>query len=144
MSQEWSRVVSAEVKKTLQCIQTHCSQLTPQNKKTVKSHLSLTLMRVKLVLHIIYTSEPRDLGRVIKIGQARNQWEEKCDDTMEKGNLHTLGRWCEDYTPTLHYTARVTLCQITRALYSEHSAQVASFIIPSSHYQPSPPTEETQ
>ena len=64
---------------------------------------------------------------------------------MEKGNLHTLGRWCEDYTPTLHYTARVTLCQITRpGLYSEHSAQVASFIIPSSHYQPSPPTEETQ
>ena len=29
-------------------------------------------------------------------------------------------------------------------LYWEHSAQVASFIIPSSHYQPSPPTEETQ
>ena len=52
MSQEWSRVVSAEVKKeykTLQGIQTHCSQLTSQNQKTVKSHLSLTLMRVKLV-----------------------------------------------------------------------------------------------
>ena len=52
MSQEWSRVVSAEVKKeymTLQGIQTHCSQLTSQNTKTVKSHLSLTLMRVKLV-----------------------------------------------------------------------------------------------
>ena len=53
MSQEWSRVVSAEVKeeyKTLQGIQTHCSQLTAQNPKTVKSHLSLTQMRVKLVL----------------------------------------------------------------------------------------------
>ena len=52
MSQEWSRVVSAEVKEeymTLQGIQTHCSQLTSQNPKTVKSHLSLTLMRVKLV-----------------------------------------------------------------------------------------------
>ncbi len=52
MSQEWSRVVSAEVKKeymTLQGIQTNCSQLTSQNTKTVKSHLSLTLMRVKLV-----------------------------------------------------------------------------------------------
>ena len=52
MSQEWSRVVSAEVKKeymTLQGIQTHCSQLTSQNTKTVKSHLSLALMRVKLV-----------------------------------------------------------------------------------------------
>ena len=52
MSQEWSRVVSAEVKEeymTLQGIQTHCSQLTSQNQKTVKSHLSLTLMRVKLV-----------------------------------------------------------------------------------------------
>lgn len=35
-----------------------------------------------------------------------------------RGNLHTLGRWCEDYTPTLHYTARVTLCQITRTRYS--------------------------
>ena len=48
MSQEWSRVVSAEDKKeymTLQGIQTHCSQ----NTKTVKSHLSLALMRVKLV-----------------------------------------------------------------------------------------------
>ena len=46
-------VVSAEVKKeymTLQGIQTHCSQLTSQNTKTVKSNLSLTLMRVKLVL----------------------------------------------------------------------------------------------
>ena len=53
MSQEWSRVVSAEVKEeymTLQGIQTYCSQLTSQNTKTVKSHLSLTLMRVKLVL----------------------------------------------------------------------------------------------
>ncbi len=52
MSQEWSRVVSAEVKEVymiLQGIQTHCSQLTSQNPKTVKSHLSLTLMRVKLV-----------------------------------------------------------------------------------------------
>ena len=52
MSQEWSRVVLAEVKEeymTLQGIQTHCSQLTTQNPKTVKSHLSLTLMRVKLV-----------------------------------------------------------------------------------------------
>ena len=50
MSQEWSRVVSAEVKEeymTLQGIQTHCSQLTSQNTKTVKSYLSLTLMRVK-------------------------------------------------------------------------------------------------
>ena len=34
---------------TLQGIQTHCSQLTSQNPKTVKSHLSLTLMQVKLV-----------------------------------------------------------------------------------------------
>ena len=34
---------------TLQGIQTHCSQLSSQNPKTVKSHLSLTLMRVKLV-----------------------------------------------------------------------------------------------
>ena len=53
MRQEWSRVVSAEVKEeymTLQGIQTHCSQLTSQNQKTVKSNLSLTLMRVKLVL----------------------------------------------------------------------------------------------
>jgi len=52
MSQEWSRVVSAEVKEeymTLQGIQTHCSQLTSQNTKFVKSNLSLTLMRVKLV-----------------------------------------------------------------------------------------------
>ena len=52
MSHEWSRVVSAEVKKeymTLHGIQNHCSQLTSQNTKTVKSHLSLTLMRVKLV-----------------------------------------------------------------------------------------------
>ena len=52
MSQKWSRVVSAKVKEeymTLQGIQTHCSQLTSQNQKTVKSHLSLTLMRVKLV-----------------------------------------------------------------------------------------------
>ena len=51
MSQEWSRVVSAEVKEefmTLQGIQSHCSQLTSKNPKTVKSHLSLTLMRVKL------------------------------------------------------------------------------------------------
>ena len=56
MSQEWSRVVSAEVKKeymTLQGIQTHCSQLTSQNTKTVKSHLSLTLMRVKLVIIMV-------------------------------------------------------------------------------------------
>ena len=55
MSQEWSRVVSAEVKEeymTLQGIQTHCSQLTSKNPKTVKSHLSLTLMRVKLVRFI--------------------------------------------------------------------------------------------
>ena len=53
MSQEWSRVVSAEFKEeymTLQVIQTHCSQLTSQNQRTVKSHLSLTLMRVKLVI----------------------------------------------------------------------------------------------
>ena len=52
MSQEWSRVVSAEVKEeymTLQGIQTHCSQLTSQNTKTVKRYLSLTLMRDKLV-----------------------------------------------------------------------------------------------
>ena len=52
MSQEWSRVGSAEVKEeymTLQGIKTHYSQLTSQNPKTVKSHLSLTLMRVKLV-----------------------------------------------------------------------------------------------
>ena len=34
---------------TLKGIQTHCSQLISQNPKTVKSHLSLTLMRVKLV-----------------------------------------------------------------------------------------------
>ena len=58
MRQEWSRVVSAEVKEeymTLQGIQTHCSQLTSQRPKTVKSHLSLTLMRVKLVnTHSIY------------------------------------------------------------------------------------------
>ena len=32
-------------------IQTYCSQLTSQNSKTVKSHLSMTLMRVKLVLN---------------------------------------------------------------------------------------------
>ncbi len=53
MSQEWSRVVSTEVKEeymTLQGIQTHCSQLTSQNTKTVQIHLSLTLMRVKLVI----------------------------------------------------------------------------------------------
>ena len=52
MSQEWSRVVSAEVKEEFmtQGIQSHCSQLTSQNPKTVKSHLSLTLMRVKLVI----------------------------------------------------------------------------------------------
>ena len=59
MSQEWSRVVSAEVKEeymTLQGIQTHCSQLTCQNTKTVKSHLSLTLMRVKLVKVSFYLS----------------------------------------------------------------------------------------
>ena len=57
MSQEWSRVVSAEVKEefmTLQGIQTHCSQLTSQNPKTVKSHLSLTLMRVKLVSNVFH------------------------------------------------------------------------------------------
>ena len=45
-------MVSAEFKEeymTLQGIQTYCSQLTSQNTKTVKSHLSLTLMRVKLV-----------------------------------------------------------------------------------------------
>ena len=57
MSLEWSRVVSAEVKKeymTLQGIQTHCSQLTSQNPKTVKSHLSLTLMRVKLVSNVFH------------------------------------------------------------------------------------------
>ena len=49
-------MVSAEVKEeymTLQGIQTYCSQLTSQNTKTIKSHLSLTLMRVKLVLTII-------------------------------------------------------------------------------------------
>ena len=34
---------------TLQGNQTYCSQLTSQSPKTVKSHLSLTLMRVKLV-----------------------------------------------------------------------------------------------
>ena len=54
MSQEWSRVVSAEVKEeymTLQGIQTYCSQLTSQNTKSVQSHLSLTLMRVKLVYY---------------------------------------------------------------------------------------------
>ena len=59
MSQEWSRVVSAEVKEeymTLQGIQTHCSQLTSQNPKTVKSHLSLTLMRVKLVYFYFISS----------------------------------------------------------------------------------------
>ena len=58
MSQEWSRVVSAEVKEeymTLQGIQTYCSQLTSQNTKTVKSHLSLTLMRVKLVSHSLFS-----------------------------------------------------------------------------------------
>ena len=52
MSQDLSRVVSAEVKEeymALQGIQTYCSQLTSQNSKTVKSHLSLTLMQVKLV-----------------------------------------------------------------------------------------------
>ena len=52
MSQEWSRVVSGEVKEeymALQGIQTYCSQLTSKDIKTVKSHLSLTLMRVKLV-----------------------------------------------------------------------------------------------
>ena len=57
MSQEWSRVVSAEVKEeymTLQGIQTHCSQLTSQNPKTVKSHLSLTLMQVKLVSNVFH------------------------------------------------------------------------------------------
>ena len=57
MSQEWSRVVSAEVMEkfmTLQGIQTHCSQLTSQNPKTVKSHLSLTLMRVKLVSNVFH------------------------------------------------------------------------------------------
>ena len=51
-SQEWSRVVSADVKEeymTLEGIQTYYSQLASQNQKTVKSHLSLTLMRVKLV-----------------------------------------------------------------------------------------------
>ena len=51
-------MVSAEVKEeymTLQGIQIHCSQLTSQNPKTVKSHLSLTLMRVKLVLHNVHT-----------------------------------------------------------------------------------------
>ena len=61
MSQEWSRVVSAEVKEeymTLQGIQTHCSQLTSQNPKTVKSHLSLTLMRVKLVLSLVTLPTP--------------------------------------------------------------------------------------
>ncbi len=59
MSQEWSKVVSAEVKEeymTLQGIQTHCSQLTSQNPKTVKSHLSLTLMRVKLVPPLVAQS----------------------------------------------------------------------------------------
>ena len=53
MSQEWSRVVSAEVKEdymTLQGIQTYCLQLISQNSESVESHLSLTLMRVKLVL----------------------------------------------------------------------------------------------
>ena len=55
MSQEWSRVVSSEVMEeymTLQGIHTYCSQLTSQNPKSVKSHLSLTIMRVKLVLFI--------------------------------------------------------------------------------------------
>ncbi len=51
MSQEWSRVVSAEVKEEDDTsrypnllLTTHISK-----SKTVKSHLSLTLMRVKLV-----------------------------------------------------------------------------------------------
>ena len=50
-------MVSAEVKEefmTLQGIQTNCSQLTSQNPKTVKSHLSLTLMRVKLVSNVFH------------------------------------------------------------------------------------------
>ena len=57
MSQKWTRVVSAEVKEeymTLQGIQTYCSQLTSQNSKTVKSHLSLTLMRVKHVQELSF------------------------------------------------------------------------------------------
>ena len=70
MSQEWSRVVSAEVKKevmTLQGIQTHCSQLTSQNPKTVKSHLSLTLMRVKLVQLLNLGEEDTRILRRYKI-----------------------------------------------------------------------------
>ena len=68
MSQEWSRVVSAEVKEeymTLQGIQTHCSQLTSQNPKTVKSHLSLTLMRVKLVCFDNYSLDCIEFSVVI-------------------------------------------------------------------------------
>ena len=60
MSKKWARVVSAEVKEeymTLYGIQTHCSQVTSQNQKTVKSHLSLTLMRVKLVFSIMCASD---------------------------------------------------------------------------------------
>ena len=59
MSEGGVRVVSAEVKEeymTLPGIQSHCSQLTSQNLKTVKSHLSLTLMRVKLV-NILFLAE---------------------------------------------------------------------------------------
>ena len=53
MSHEWSRVVSPEVKKEYMTLQgrlqdyflSHCSKV----KRTFKVHLSLTLMRVKLV-----------------------------------------------------------------------------------------------
>ena len=77
MSQEWSRVVSAEVKEeymTLQGIQTHCSQLTSENTKTVvKSHLSLTLMRVKLVCFVIDSSAiPHFIPCLIAKGQKRS------------------------------------------------------------------------
>ena len=46
MSQEWSRVVSAEVKKeykTLQGVQTHCSQLTSQKLKVILSLFELDI-----------------------------------------------------------------------------------------------------
>ena len=64
MSHEWPRLVSAEVKEeymTLQGIQTYCSQLTSQNQKTVKSHLSLTLMRVKLVAFLFDLPRQTDI-----------------------------------------------------------------------------------
>ena len=56
MSHEWSRVVSAEVKEEYMTLQgrlwdhsvPHCSKV-----KSFKVHLSLTLMRVKLVHYSI-------------------------------------------------------------------------------------------